>query len=943
MKSIRLYSFALLVLVMGPLLSKGSGEMLAQSAFADTLPLVISAPNAGAIPQSETLFEDNFENGITRAWDVDTNWQIVQDGGSQVLEGQGHAWATLRSGSYWSDYTLKVNVKIISGALQLMFRMSDDRGRYILGVHPGGLYLQRESPWENISGNLATDSTGFATNTWYTLQIHAEGRHITVSVNGETLPRIDFSDNLGNTLWQGSIGLEVTAGELSQVRFDTLLITGVAPLSATWAKTGGPIGGLGYDVRYGSTDKSVMYVTDNYSGVNKSTDGGQTWFISNRGITGRSGPSLDAVPIFTLTVDPNNANIVWAGLKDAKGLYKSTNAGQTWQNVTPNIPEVQFVFRGVTIEPGHSNIVYAQGEIPTSLDGKSNKKALGRIYFSDDGGQTWKAIWDGNNLARYVIIHPNNPNIIYVSLGIFDREAYDSYCTQEPSLQGYGGVLKGVRNGANWTWTNLNNGLTDVSVGSLVVHPTNPDILLAGAGNVGCSPYKINGVNHLTGGVFRSENGGQSWTKTLAEEIITSVEFSTSAPNIAYAAGQNHFYISEDGGLTWDMVDGQSFPWGPPGVIAGFPIDILVDPDDPFTLFANNYGGGNVKSSDGGHNWTLASDGYTGALMFDISIDPQNPARIFAAARSGVFGSLDGGAHWAGLAYPPADVAEAYSVAVNPDNSQIVIVARDKLGSIFRSQDGGKTWSKVLQLDGGNVEPGNPLKQHSFKRIVFAPSNTKIVYGGSCRDDVRLGWNYTDSLGVYRSADGGKTWQEANDANIANHCINNLAVHPSAPNLVYAATAAGGVFKTLDGGQHWTHLPGLTPIDIRAIAVRPDQPGMVYVGTAGEGVYVYNEGSGTWQQIIAGMEPNDSIYALVFDPTNPEVIWAGSNKTGVYRWDPIQSLWVHVNAGLHTRAVTDLAISADGQVLYAATWGEGVFRLGEVNTEQMVFLPLVQR
>jgi photosystem II stability/assembly factor-like uncharacterized protein len=270
-------------------------------------------------------------------------------------------------------------------------------------------------------------------------------------------------------------------------------------------------------------------------------------------------------------------------------------------------------------------------------------------------------------------------------------------------------------------------------------------------------------------------------------------------------------------------------------------------------------------------------------------------------------------------------------------------VARDKLCSIFRSQDGGKTWSKVLQLDGGNVEPGNPLKQHSFKRIVFAPSNTKIVYGGSCRDDVRLGWNYTDSLGVYRSADGGKTWQEANDANIANHCINNLAVHPSAPNLVYAATAAGGVFKTLDGGQHWTHLPGLAPIDIRAIAVRPDQPGMVYVGTAGEGVYVYNEGSGTWQQIIAGMEPNDAIYALVFDPTNPEVVWAGSNKTGVYRWDPIQSLWVHVNAGLRTRAVTDLAISADGQVLYAATWGEGVFRLGEVNTEQMVFLPLVQR
>jgi WD40 repeat protein len=201
----------------------------------------------------------------------------------------------------------------------------------------------------------------------------------------------------------------------------------------------------------------------------------------------------------------------------------------------------------------------------------------------------------------------------------------------------------------------------------------------------------------------------------------------------------------------------------------------------------------------------------------------------------------------------------------------------------------------------------------------------------------------TDSLGVYRSADGGLTWQEANDANIGNHCINDLAVHPTAPNLVYAATAAGGVFKTTDGGQHWTHLSGLTPVDIRAIAVRPDQPGMVYVGTAGKGVYVYNEGSGTWQQMTAGMEPNDSIFALVFDPTNPNVIWAGSNKTGVYRWDPVQSLWVHVNDGLRTRAVTDLAISADGLVLYASTWGEGVFRLGDVSLGQMVYLPLLRK
>jgi hypothetical protein len=76
------------------------------------------------------------------------------------------------------------------------------------------------------------------------------------------------------------------------------------------------------------------------------------------------------------------------------------------------------------------------------------------------------------------------------------------------------------------------------------------------------------------------------------------------------------------------------------------------------------------------------------------------------------------------------------------------------------------------------------------------------------------------------------------------------------------------------------------------------------------------------------MEPNDPIWSIVVDPTNPDVVYAGSFYSGVYRWDPVQQLWSHMNDGLRTRAVTDLAIGSTGRVLYASTWGEGVFRLG---------------
>src|SRR3989338_4147869 len=98
-------------------------------------------------------------------------------------------------------------------------------------------------------------------------------------------------------------------------------------------KTGGPIGGLGYDVRISPSDKNTMFVTDNWSGVNKSADAGATWVNSNTGIDIKAGPSNDAVPIFSLTIDPNNANRLWAGTQGEGpdfGVFRSDDGGAAW-------------------------------------------------------------------------------------------------------------------------------------------------------------------------------------------------------------------------------------------------------------------------------------------------------------------------------------------------------------------------------------------------------------------------------------------------------------------------------------------------------------------------------------------------------------------------------------------------------------------------------------
>jgi hypothetical protein len=121
------------------------------------------------------------------------------------------------------------------------------------------------------------------------------------------------------------------------------------------------------------------------------------------------------------------------------------------------------------------------------------------------------------------------------------------------------------------------------------------------------------------------------------------------------------------------------------------------------------------------------------------------------------------------------------------------------------------------------------------------------------------------------------------------------------------------------GGDSWEKLIAFPWGDVRSVAITPGQPDVVYAGTQGGGVFVTPDGGTTWASLLAGMEANDDIWALEIDPVQPEVVWAGSNRTGVYRWDPDNDLWVHVNAGLRTRAVTDLAISSDGQALYATT------------------------
>mgnify|MGYP005848919517 CR=1 FL=1 len=777
------------------------------------------------------LFQDSFDS--FENWHLDPGWAIEEIENNSVLSGTDHTWAALNLSYDWSDYSFKIRLKLIKGMVHLNYRLSDN-GRYYIGFHREGIYLEKEYPRGEFH-DLANAVLPIGFNTWYNVEIIGQQGTIKVYVNGNL--GLEYTD--AKPLLSGQIAMETL--EDSNVWFDDVEIIGPTAKSLpayTWVRTGGPIGGLGYDVRIHPENPEIMFVTDNPSGVNKSYDGGNTWKQRNTGIGARVGPSLDAIPIFSLTIDPNNPDIVWAGTQDIRGIYKSTDGGETWTKMVNGISEGDEIsFRNFGIHPRDSDVVFAGAEIATGILGAEFDKAKGKIYKTEDSGQNWQSVWEGDSLARFVLFDFDNPSIMYASTGIFDREAFN-----ETGV----GILRSTDGGNSWY--QINDGIPDSEgnrfVGFLEMHPDNPKILFAASGN--------NAKGE--GGVFRTTDGGDNWEKVLDDDIFTAVTISPSNTDVIYAGSGTAFYRSDDGGNTWKKFYKETeWSWGPPGVRAGVPISAVVAPDDPYTVFANNYGGGNFKSTDGGETWVNASKGYTGAHLHDVSISGNT---VYVIGRSGPFKSFNKGDSWVGIAFSPATMPEWYAVESHPRKTDEILISDEFQGTIFKSTDGGDNWREVFRHP--NVNLDEPTDIHGFKDIAYAPSNPAIIYAGMSRGRRTIDGNFPPgpSFGMYKSTDGGDTWFEINnglDMSLIN--INCVAVHPANPNIAYIGTWRDGVYKTIDGGENWTYTSnGLVSSDVRSLAIDPNNPEVVYAGL-GEGVGVFKTTTGgeLWQTINRGI------------------------------------------------------------------------------------------
>jgi photosystem II stability/assembly factor-like uncharacterized protein len=231
-------------------------------------------------------------------------------------------------------------------------------------------------------------------------------------------------------------------------------------------------------------------------------------------------------------------------------------------------------------------------------------------------------------------------------------------------------------------------------------------------------------------------------------------------------------------------------------------------------------------------------------------------------------------------------------------------------------------WKLVAEWPGpGGGRPGGRPgggPRGWINQLVIHPTKPNVFYAA------------TEGAGVLVSEDGGSTWtrrneglQGAEEGTVSGYHIRCLAIDPTEAETTYAGMAAFGVFKTTDDGASWTAMNELLGDTFtKVMAIHPAKPDTLYLGTDGGGMYRRTSGSSEWEEIIEGMR-NTYVKALVMDPKNPDVMYVGTDG-GISKTTNGGDAWVNLSG---PRYVLSMAIDPENtEVLYAGTDGSGVLK-----------------
>jgi len=578
-------------------------------------------------------------------------------------------------------------------------------------------------------------------------------------------------------------------------------------------------------------DAQTIFLGGDASGVRKSIDSGTTWSAINTGLTNLS--------VQTIAFDASGPSTIYAGT--AGGLFKSNDAGVTWQNLATGSVTV------VAADPNKSGVLYAS---------IFNNLANGSIRKSIDGGATWTTILPTTAAIFNITIDPTNPDILYA-----------------PTV-GHG-AFKSTDGGQHWSSMSA---LTPQAIWRIALDPANSQVLYAGTNQ---------------DGIWKSTDAGNTWQLAGSPGSFPVISL------IVDPSGTHTIYAGTNGGGVWTSSDGGA-SWQPTGISSGMVCSLALDSEG--ALYAGTNAAGAQISRNRGASWTVLHTGIDAANKFGygIWIDPGNGRKMFVSSEFGygAVWSQDGGASWS-IAGQGFTAYGSRGIAFDPSDSRLIYAGGMVGNPFFKSTDGGQTWSvrrfgtAAVYVIAVAVDPLSP-------NIIYAGTQNEGVFKSTDHGDAwkpagtglsgaitfltpdpsKSGRLFASTAtAFYLSEDGGQSW-----TNVMNVPAWTVAIDPNSPLTVYAAARTQGVFRSPDGGHTWQSINnGITSLSMgrsAPVIIDPTSRQTLYVGSDG-GVFKSLDGGDHWFAVNSGLA-DLSVTGLAMDPHNPAVLYA-SGPSGVFK------------------------------------------------------------